>query len=59
MRVAEPKPTKCDLLRSPLLTSNPWRAMLSVAIDRAMAGHRYRLAALVYLPTIHGLQPNS
>jgi putative transposase len=36
--------------RLPLLTSNPWRAMLGVAIDRAVAGHAYRLAAFVYMP---------
>jgi putative transposase len=34
----------------PLLTSNPWRAMLSTAIDRATARHGYRLAAFVYMP---------
>jgi putative transposase len=34
----------------PLLTSDSWRAMLSVAIDRAVAGHNYRLVAFVYMP---------
>lgn len=36
--------------RWPLLTNDVWRGMLSVAIDRAMARHRYRLAAFVFMP---------
>jgi putative transposase len=37
-------------LRSPLLTNDVWRAMLAESIDRAMEGHRYRLAAFVFMP---------
>jgi putative transposase len=36
--------------RWPLLTNDLWRAMLSESIDRAMAGHCYRLVAFVYMP---------
>ena len=33
-----------------LLTSDPWRRMLSVAIDRAAKKHGFRLVAWVYMP---------
>jgi REP element-mobilizing transposase RayT len=33
-----------------LPTSNPWRALINVAIDGAVAGHDDRLAAFVYMP---------
>jgi len=36
--------------RMPLLTNDTWRRMLSVSIDRAIRGHRFRLAALVFMP---------
>jgi hypothetical protein len=36
--------------RCRLLTSDVWRAMLARGIDQAMGGHRYRLAAFVFVP---------
>lgn len=36
--------------RWPLLTNDLWRGMLAECIDRAMVGHRYRLAAFVFMP---------
>ncbi|MCR4413367.1 MAG: transposase [Thermoguttaceae bacterium] len=36
--------------RWPLRTNDVWRAMLAESIDRAMEGHRYRLAAFVFMP---------
>jgi putative transposase len=33
-----------------LLTNDTWRAMLAESMDRAMEGHRYRLAAFVFMP---------
>ncbi len=36
--------------RWPLLTNDPWREMLAESVDRAMEGHRYRLAAFVFMP---------
>ena len=34
----------------PLLTNDDWRRMLSESIDRAVARHRYRLVAFVFMP---------
>ena len=34
----------------PLLTNDVWRQMLAQSIDRAAEGHRYRLAAFVFMP---------
>ena len=34
----------------PLLTNDSWRRMLSESIDRAMAGHGFRMVAFVYMP---------
>ena len=36
--------------RWPLLTNDVWRGMLAESINRAMAGHGYRLAAFVFMP---------
>lgn len=36
--------------RWPLLTNDVWRGMLAESVDRAMQGHRYRLAAFVLMP---------
>ncbi len=36
--------------RMPLLTNDLWQEMLGHAIDRAMTGQGYRLAAFVYMP---------
>ncbi|MGA2620849.1 MAG: hypothetical protein ABSF26_24775 [Thermoguttaceae bacterium] len=36
--------------RWPLLTDDVWRGMLAESIDRAVDGHRYRLAAFVFMP---------
>jgi putative transposase len=36
--------------RMPVLTNDSWRGMLSEAINRAMDGQGYRLAAFVYMP---------
>jgi putative transposase len=36
--------------RQPLLTNDAWQAMLAASIDRAMEGHRYQLAAFVFMP---------
>ena len=36
--------------RMPLLTNDLWREMLGLAIDRALIGHGYQLAAFVYMP---------
>ena len=36
--------------RMPLLTNNRWRQLLGEAVDRAMVGQGYRLAAFVLMP---------
>ena len=36
--------------RTPLLTNNTWREMLSRSIDAAVERHGYRLAAFVFMP---------
>lgn len=36
--------------RWPLLTKDEWREMLSRAIERAITGHNWELAAFVYMP---------
>lgn len=36
--------------RMPLITNDRWREILGHAIDRAMIGQGYRLAAFVYMP---------
>jgi putative transposase len=36
--------------RQPLLTNDRWRSMLSASLDRALAGHDFRLAAFVFMP---------
>ena len=36
--------------RRPLLTNDPWQAMLAERIDRALNRHGYRLTAFVFMP---------